>query len=369
MLLCGVDLTTCQERGIDHQCVSKQQFVESFASRCPKVSHRFIARRHKLSPVWANIMNRRDWKSTTPESSRVGYAVWNWIRHWHSLSPASRPSIGASWLSALLPHQHIIVGPDQIPKFCLGVAKYGAVVCKLVALASFADDAASEQRQLWKLSSDVSWAYVTNLDEWRVVPHVACSPLSSKLLCPGQFVNCVCLREIAAPVSLLRFAFSQKVSLSFAELKELAIHLKLNLRGCNSRAKLIVLIVEHVCGGSGDASAVAAHVLAADVTPSKQFKVDPLTEAAFDQLDAEEQKEFPEFKKKIERSRQERKIAGWRAARAKAKAKAIPKRTPKKRNRSPQGDSGRKPKRRRFMRGRAVPGHHHIKHPTLSLGG
>lgn len=116
-------------------------------------------------------------------------------------------------------------------------------------------------------------------------------------------------QESGTSIPLLRFAFSLKVTLTFPQLQALADHLQLERKGCNSRAKMLDLLASWICRHDEPTAKAAylANVHALEVAV-KQFTVDPYTEAAFDELDGDEQKELGEVMKKISDIRRQRKV-------------------------------------------------------------
>ena len=95
------------------------------------MAKRFLARSHKLSAKWADIMSKRDWQSQTPESFRGALAAWHWCREWNSMPAVGRPRLGAAWQTCLLPERELLLGPNDSPLFVLGCAKWGAIALGL----------------------------------------------------------------------------------------------------------------------------------------------------------------------------------------------------------------------------------------------
>ena len=113
-------------RGINHERVTKSEFVIAFKQKVPRMAKRFLARSHKLSAKWADIMSKRDWQSQSPESFRGALAAWHWCREWNSMPAVGRPRLGAAWQTCLLPERELLLGPNDSPLFVLGCAKWGS---------------------------------------------------------------------------------------------------------------------------------------------------------------------------------------------------------------------------------------------------
>jgi hypothetical protein len=79
-----VDSGNLEARGIDHKVVTKADFVENFAAAAPSISKEFVSRKHKLNGEWMELMDKRDWLSQTPESSRGSVACWRLATQWCS---------------------------------------------------------------------------------------------------------------------------------------------------------------------------------------------------------------------------------------------------------------------------------------------
>ena len=120
------------------------------------------------------------------------------------------------------------------------------------------------------------------------------------------------------PVPLLKFAFSRAVTLTYNELRELADICKVDTAGSrHAKSGIIRCLAMQFASGDGLDGATKFADRAVDLSelPAPKQFVDPLTEAAFDQLDPDEQKEFADVKETITSSRR----AG-RAAQARKRA-------------------------------------------------
>jgi hypothetical protein len=107
---------------------------------------------------------------------------------------------------------------------------------------------------------------------------------------------------------MLKFALGQPLQLTFNDLKDLADIVGVDTSGNrSSKADVLRCIAMHISADDGVDNAVAFAAKAVELAEEKapaDFFVDPLTEAAFDELDPEERKEFSDVKQKIAKGRQ-----------------------------------------------------------------
>ena len=147
---------------------------------------------------------------------------------------------------------------------------------------------------LYDLKAEVKWSFITKPKEWRVLPFKASSPLSLQIHRPGRFLNQVLIRQVNEGVPFLRYAFGQKVTVSFPVLKLLADHLHIRLdRSQSSRKDLLKAIAGRITADDSPevAQAYEEAVLKADASKlSTKINIDPITELAWEDLDPEEKK-------------------------------------------------------------------------------
>ena len=138
-------------------------------------------------------------------------------------------------------------------------------------------------------------------------------PLQLRIHSTG-FPNEVLIKRCAEPVGYLKYAFSQKVSVSHEVLKQIAD--LMHAGGSRSvRAKLLEAIARKVFEGeAADAidAKVAALLKADGLASMAKIKIDPLTELAWEELEPDDQGQFPHAEDDIKKKKIQRKIAQWR---------------------------------------------------------
>ena len=273
------------------------------------------ARRHKWSSQWSRMMDQRDWVSTTPESSRKSLAAWHWLVSWWA-SPSPRPKLVNPKLSHVLPERQVVApvsgGP---PCVVVGKCRWGAVTLALQEVGVRPGDVATGLR-VWRVAGKAEWVHVADYKDWEVIPTTPCSPCQSRLWFPSAVRPGVFLAQTAAPVPMLKYMFGQRdqaVALSFNDLRDLADIVGVDTAGVrSSREGIFQRVAMYAAAGDGLEAAVAFAKMAAELSekkPDPDCFVDPLTEAAFDELDPNEQKEFGDLKQKIARARKTGRIA------------------------------------------------------------
>ena len=116
-----VDGGVIEKRGIRHNRVTKDEFTAAWSRRrTVNMQWRFNVHRHKLHPRWTNIMLKRSWTSTTPESFRVCLAGWSWARVYFATPEQLRPPFKSARQSVLLLHGAFVEGPNNTVGICLG---------------------------------------------------------------------------------------------------------------------------------------------------------------------------------------------------------------------------------------------------------
>ena len=147
---------------------------------------------------------------------------------------------------------------------------------------------------LFDLKAEVEWSFITKPEEWRVLPFKVVSPLSLRGHEPGRFLNQVLIRQVSDGVPFLRYAFGQKVTVSFQVLNLLADHLEVRVgRSQCSRKDLLIAIAGRITADDSPevAQAYEEAVLKADARKlSTKINIDPITELAWEDLDPEEKK-------------------------------------------------------------------------------
>ena len=181
---------------------------------------------------------------------------------------ATRMPFGSAKLSLLAPALTIIFMADQQPVMCMGNSKWGAVCLSLRRI----DDA---DWVLFDFGKDVSWVHITDPRQWTLIPFAASSPLELQLHAPGKFRNKMLFRQTAPQLPLLKYVFSQKVTLSYADLHMLADTLNVHAGGRIARGDLLRALCLKICElyGCDDVEAFIQNCLALDSKAGKVMKV------------------------------------------------------------------------------------------------
>ena len=302
-----VDSRQIEKRGIVHKVIEKDHFISHFGQQTTKsLANQFVSRKHKLSADWYQLMEKRDWVSMSPESSRSAVACWQMAKHWFE-SPEPKPKIANAKASGVLPAGQV-VELGGVPSMCVGSTKWGALLCDLELLGARFEQ--NKPLRLWRLAGKARWVHVSAPSDWTVIPHTAATPDHVQRFFHGVSFG-VYVTEAGQPVPLLRHFLGQRIRATFEELKDIFDAEGLSKDGrYRSRDALIRELALHASGG--DAS-FAESVLAMQKTTEKAVEtIDPLTEAAFEALDPEEQKEFGDLTKQIQKSRKSSRIAHFK---------------------------------------------------------
>ena len=116
---------------------SQEQFVAGFQNPAPPVANDSVCRKHRLSEEWNELMEKRDWLSQTPEASRGSIAAWACITSWW---PARGFLLKDAKVSNVLPANKVLVSPEGDAFFCIGSSRWGCLVLKLDAVATWRVD-------------------------------------------------------------------------------------------------------------------------------------------------------------------------------------------------------------------------------------
>ena len=130
---------------------------------------------------------------------------------------------------------------------------------------------------------------------------------------------------------ILRLVFTMPISQTHAELVWLARKLGVRASTNTGRNDIIRRIAGNICQGESEDDRIAFLALVESnlSITDKKFKIDPLSEACFENLHPDDKNEFKRAGEWVEKEAKKRKVANWHrednernATRAKAKAKA-----------------------------------------------
>ena len=323
-----VDAGILEARGLRHEKVTKSEFVakfRKFSNKVPKKHSKFLARHHKMSEPWSEIMGDRTWTSKTPEASRSSYAAWHWAVEWCS-GVAPRPPIESPRLSSIAGDNCVLRSSEGQCYFCLGSCDWAASACLLKAIGNYSE-LDGEPLAAWSFTDEFVWLHLRIVCGWQVLPHVACSPARFRTLLPGLPVS-VCALQSGKPVPLLKHFLSKPIKISFKDLQDVATQAGVDVRGLSSRDNVTRAIARSLLDGQPDDDFVDKAAKMCDAGP-ESFKIDPWTELAYDGLDPDEQKEFRDIKDAIQKHRKKEQLAKYKDDLRKRKATKLTRLKPK----------------------------------------
>ncbi len=302
-----------ESRGVPHRLVLKSEYVAGVGGASAKLGALYNPRKVPLSRRWSTILGQRSWTSTTPESFRKALAAWHWTVEWLQLPAGTRPAFDTARFSAWLPPGEVLQRRTETRAYLgLGSAAWGSLLYTLTPGPTCPGGAAT-----WLLQGAVEWCHATDLTLWTVLPSEACSPLKLQQLAPGTFPFKVFLRQTGAPVPVMRFVLARPISLSLRDLQRVAAWLA--LRSSGAVAQLAERIADALSQNDAPATRDAFLGEVAEAVKGKvpsTIALDPVTEAAFVELDPEDKKEFNIIAEKIAKANQKRKVSQWKQERA-----------------------------------------------------
>ena len=298
--------------GLTHHKVDKTSFIERFSAKKKRVAWRFNSRRHKLQRRFSKILDKRVWRSPTPESGRISLAAWHWARTRFAMQ-RRRPPIGIAKLSSLMSRGVLLRADGGAPRLCLGNAKWGATALSLEPVPDAHD---------WILyrvapKADEMWLHCVDAHKWSVVEYETCCPGDVYAHSPSNIQNIdeIFIREVGSR-PLLESVFSGESTatkeLSFDTLRLVAHYLKCPSGFAKSRVTCLTAIVKAVFRDldQTDVDAIIQKVLRNDsrsVTTHNKHD-DPLTEALIENLDADNKEQFELIENSIKRRKLGRKL-------------------------------------------------------------
>ncbi len=315
-----MDAGILEGRGLQHDKVTKTEFISKFRKRVARMSSNFAARHHKLSEPWSEIMDKRTWSSKSPEHSRSSFAAWSWVVEWGLRTSAPRPPVSSPRISGIAGDNCVLLDPDGALYFCLGSCDWGAAARRLKNIGNY-NEVGGDELAAWALVGEFVWLHLRIMTGWRVVPHVACSPARCRGLLPNVPAGIYAL-QTGKPVPLLEHVLSSPIKVSFKDLQEVGIQAGADVRGLSSREALTRAIASTLMQGRPDdvsAAFIDKAVKMCDSQP-ETTKIDPWTELAFDGLDPAEQLEFKDVKDAIQKNRKSAKLAKYKDDARKRKA-------------------------------------------------
>lgn len=195
----------------------------------------------------------------------------------------------------------------------LGNASWGALVWPLRV-----DGRDEDGTYSWSFENGGSaeWVFPTNPLSWHAYPHKGI-----------RIIKGIILKQVEAEESLLKWSLRQSIRLSFHDLLRLANHCGVDCNASFSRDQLLDSLANYVA--AGDTSYAEAIKSSAKSTPTALLVDDPLFDAAYDALDDDDKREFPEVREARQKGKKRNFEEALNYRRVRAKAKAAAKRRPK----------------------------------------
>ena len=258
---------------------------------------------HKMTKRWCDLMGKKVWGTCTETNHRRCVAAWHWYQIGRrSLTPPEGrpPKLADALLTRLLSGEMVVQWGDSLFA-SLGSYTWGALVYPLHIVDATADGL----RTLgWGGQySAVQFVHVLDATEWSVLSWTSA-------LAPAQGIV---LQEVAPPQSLLRFSLRERcASLTADLLKQIAVCLDIPSEA--DRGTLLRGIAEKEFRDCARREEIVADILKRDKSSHTKNAVatllmDPLFEAAWDEMGQDDQFEFPDVKKEKTRGRVRRHVA------------------------------------------------------------
>ena len=284
-----------------------QRRATALASAQGKRRHRHYSQKHRMPKRWSELMGKKVWGTSTEANHRRCVAAWNWyqVGRPSSTAPGGQPPKLADALLTRLLSCEMVVQRGDLLFASLGSYSWGALVYPLHIL--HADSDGLRTFRWGGHDSAVLFVHVLDVAEWSVLSWTSA-------LAPAQGIV---LQEVAPPQSLLEFSLREQcASLSADLLQQIAGCLGVPLQAPRQADRLQLLrgIAEDVFKDCPNREQIVTDILKRDKSAPTQNPVatllmDPLFEAAFDEMGQDDQFEFPDVRKEKTRGRVRRHVA------------------------------------------------------------
>ena len=265
--------------------------------------HRHYSQRHRLPKRWSELMGKKVWGTCTEANHRKCLAAWHWYqvgRPSSTVPGGQPPKLADALLTRLLSCEMVIQRGDLLFA-SLGSYSWGALVYPLHVLQ--ADTDGLRTLRWGGDDSAVMFVHVLDVAEWSVLSWTSA-------LAPAQGIV---LQEIAPPQTLLEYSLRETCASMSADLLQ-------QVAGCigvpvqTDRSQLLRGIAGEVFKDCPDREHIVTDILKRDKSAPKQnaaatLLLDPLFEAAWDEMGQDDQIEFPDVRKEKTRGRVRRHVA------------------------------------------------------------
>ena len=285
-----------ESRNISHPArATEDYFVRNFKSaRVSERRARHHCAGHALPIQWATIMGRKSWNSSSEVSCRRGIAAWEWLQVGHPglchNAGLLAPTLDSALFSRLvLPH---MVLQDVRSGDIMASLSHGSWAVLFWPIDVCSRDA--NQMRTMKLRgppASTSFGHVTDPSHWQVIPCQA-----------ERRTQGIVLQQTGTPDTLVRACLQQRHGLSHVDLARVAAYLETGCSASASRHALLNAIASKVSDGDPD---FVLKVHAADQSPNKSgtltLLMDPVFEAAYEEMPEDDKFEFPELRQERRR--------------------------------------------------------------------
>jgi hypothetical protein len=283
-----------ESREVRHPAaVPKEVFVRKRTDKKKHKPSRYYSATHTMSERWTHMMGRRSWNALTEETMHKSAAAWRWL---HTYVPGGPAKLDSALFSRLVLPFTLIKNDEGAVYASMGNALWAALGWPLTPVIAGSDEAdGSAGVYAFAAEGSMMWIHVTSPLAWYVLPMVG-----------DRAAGGIVFRQTAEPVLLMHFFLVNRRNPkpSYEELVMCAkgLHLEFDVRQ-PSRQQLLRALADHF----NDAA------IADDEKekPAASVAEDPLTEAVFDDMDKQDQMEFPEVHRSILEKRVRRRVAEW----------------------------------------------------------
>ena len=189
----------------------------------------------------------------------------------------------------------------------LGHATWGGLLWPLRV-----NDRDEDGMHTWEFDEhgQAEWVFLTDPLSWHGYAH-----------CGIRITKGIALKQIGPPEVLIKCSLRQQSILSHADLVRLAGLCRLDVYAWNSRDELLESLANHFAPGD---TSYLEEIKSKKTTVAECLVEDPLFEAAYEALDEDDKREFPEVREARQKGKKRNfeEALNYRKARAKATAKA-----------------------------------------------
>ena len=248
-------------------------------------------------------MGPKSWRTVSEDTARISIAAWEWLQNgYRPMHLADRASLVklelALFSRLLLPYTLLKSRDEEDAVVCLGHASWAGFVWPTERLGTNGDGLAA-----FKMSTagPGRFVHITSPDCWDVIPFR-----------PDVFHIGIVLQQTGQPEPLLRAHFSQRSNLLVDDFVRLALYMGVDSQGLRSRSEWLHAVALAASQGDEDFARRAVELdSASKKDPAAMLISDPVFEATFENLAAEDKKEFPEVTEAVKRRKVRRQVHDW----------------------------------------------------------